>query len=132
MSARDRYGALLARILEHPRYGPAMEEAVARQATLVLNYHSHQGNERFCVSICEKLEGAIEVLDIGLGKLRELVHVEGFGSSREDYLPLCGELARALVSHYGLAKPPLLYLEGEPPQSEAPTQHDSRNGGART
>ena len=119
MNPQDRYSLLVDRILEHPRYGPAMEEATGRDATLVLNYHSHQGDERHCVSICEKQEGAIELLDVGLGNLRELVHVEGFGRGEDECLPLCGELARALTKHYGLGQSPLIYLNGEPVGSGA-------------
>jgi hypothetical protein len=125
-----RYERLIQRILEHPRYAPAMENAVADGAKLVLDYHSHRGDGHWCVSICEKQEGAIEVLDVGLGNLRELVHIEGFGRDAESCLPLCGDLATALERHYGLRTPPLVYRDGKP-LADSGGAEPANGGGAR-
>ena len=114
MSVDEYYGARIQKILAHPRYGPAMEDAVSRAAVLVLDYHSHRGDDRFCVSISERQSGAIELLDVGLDNLRELVHIEGFGQGAKNCLPLCSGLSRALTQHYGLASAPLVYLYGGP------------------
>ena len=127
MSGEDVFAGLIQKILEHPRYGPAMEEAVSREAVLVIDYHSHRGDDRYCAAISEKQGGALEVLDLGLTNLRELVHIEGFGRGAENCLPLCSALARSLSAHYGLAGMPLIYLDGKP--LEATGDPRSTNGG---
>lgn len=107
------FESLMHIIEAHPRYGPDMRAAVAEGVPLVLNYHSHNGSS-WCVSICAKHTNAYELLTKGLEDLRELVHIEGFGSSKENGRKLCEALSITLLAHYELERLPELYLESKP------------------
>lgn len=108
------FEGLIQKITEHDTYGPAMQQAVAEGADLVLNFHSHQGNERFCVSICARELSPIKILISEKDPLDELVHIEGMAQSEEDFEPLCAAFSNALCAHYGLKEPFELYFQGEP------------------
>lgn len=104
---------LITLIEEHPRYGPALKEAVEARAKLVLNYHTHGDPASYCVAICAAEPNPIQVLGSG-EDLRELAHVQGIGTSEDDCLPLMATLGGELSEHYGLERNPLIYLNGEP------------------
>ena len=106
--------SLIQKIVDHEKYGPAMEGAVSRKQPLVLNYHTHTDQDDYCVSICSKTDEPIAILDTGQGSLEELVHIRGFGKTEADCLPLTSTLGRALHEHYDLDDLPEIYLNGRP------------------
>jgi hypothetical protein len=114
MTASIPFERLIQTIVSHPTYGPAMETAVGSLVPLVLDYHTHKGEESYCVSIRGRIENPVQLLTSGAETLNELVHIEGFGRSREDCLPLCEAFSKALCDHYQLATPPEIYLDGQP------------------
>jgi len=108
------FSTLIEKIEEHATYGPALKNAAAEQRPMVLNFHRHQGNDRFCVSICTVELSPIKVLVSEKDALEELVHIEGMAESEEDYGPLCAAFSNALCEHYDLEQPFELYFNGEP------------------
>lgn len=108
------FSSLIQKITEHETYGPALQKAADEGAQLALNYHRHQGNDRYCVSICTVEMSPIKVLVSETDALQELVHIEGVAESEDEYLPLCVAFSNALCEHYGMAESFELYFNGEP------------------
>lgn len=105
---------LIRMIEEHPRYGPAMAQAASRGLPLVLNYHTHSGEDAYCVSICTKMGHPVAFFESKDGLLEELVHVREFGKSEADCVPLTSTLSAELQAHYGQEQAPEIYLNGKP------------------
>ena len=61
---------LMEKLEAHPRYGPAMHEAVQAQEELVLNYHHHGDPSSWCVAICAREASPVAMLNLG-GEMRE-------------------------------------------------------------
>lgn len=113
----EAFEEITQKIEAHPRYGPAMRQAVAEKADLVLNYHNHgpTGPEGYCVSICKRGVDDSPMGLMGLNEnLEELVHIKGFGRDEGDCIPLSAALGRALKSYYLLRDEPEIYLNGKP------------------
>jgi len=107
------FESLVQKIAAHARYGPAVADAVARKASLVLNYHSHGAPTDFCVSVCARQPVLLQI--VGQEEpLLELAHIKSFGRTPEECEPLCAELGTALQAHYRLEQPPAVYFEGRP------------------
>ena len=104
---------LIQKIEAHASYGPAMKEAVARQAPLVLNYHTHGPGTGYCVSICTRDSSVLPVMGQAV-PLDELVHVKGIGQSEDQCEPLMSALGQELEAHYVLGGLPVIYLDGVP------------------
>ncbi len=105
---------LVQKIAEHPKYGPAMQGAMAGNAPLVLNYHNHLGESSYCVSICAREHNPVKLLDTSEETLEELAHIRGFGKDEADCLPLTKAFSEALCKHYEIERPPDVYLNGKP------------------
>jgi len=112
MNEAPKFEGLIQKILDHSKYGPAMNEAVAGSIPLVLNYHNHLGESSYCVSICAKVRSPVKLLDTDQETLEELVHIEGFGKSEADCLPLTRAFSEALCEHYKIEGPVEVYLNG--------------------
>lgn len=110
---------LIEMIETHPRYGPALSQAVSRGLPLVLNYHTHSDVESYCVSICVKMGYPVAFFEGMDGLLEELVHVREFGGTVDDCVPLTSTLSAELHAHYGLEQAPELYLNGKPLEETA-------------
>jgi hypothetical protein len=108
------FEALVQMIVEHPKYGPAMQGAVAGNARLVLNYHNHLGESSYCVSICAREHNPVKLLDTGEETLEELAHIRGFGKGEADCVPLTKAFSEALCNHYKIERPPDIYLNAKP------------------
>ncbi len=126
MYESPKFEGLIRKILLHSKYGPAMQEALAGNVPLVLNYHSHSGESSYCVSICAKLQSPVKLLDTDQETLDELVHIEGFGKSEADCLPLTEALSEALCKHYKIEGPLDIYLNGK--RLPSPTDHGEDPG----
>jgi hypothetical protein len=101
-------------IEQHPTYSSAMRNAIARNLPLVLNYHTHQGEGTYCVSICTKMGFPVPFFEEGDDNLEELVHVRGFGRDRDQCLQLLTGLSTELRKHFKLTENPEFYLDGKP------------------
>ena len=108
------FEVLVQKIVEHSKYGPAMEEAVAGNAPLVLNYHNHLGESSYCVSICVREHNPVKLLDTGEETLVELAHIQGIGKDEADCVPLTKAFSEALCKHYKIERPLGFYLNGKP------------------
>ena len=104
---------LMEKLEAHPRYGPAMHEAVKAKEELVLNYHHHGDPSSWCVAICARAASPVAMLNLG-GEMRELAHVTGLGGDAESCWPLMSNLAEELVVQYSLTTQPVIYRQGEP------------------
>ena len=113
MNESSKFEGLLQKIVHHSKYGPAMEEALANNIPLVLNYHNHRGESSYCVSICAELQSPVKLLDTDQATLDELVHIEGFGKNEADCLPLSEALSEALCGYYEIEGPLQIYLNGK-------------------
>jgi hypothetical protein len=105
---------LIEQIEAHPRYAPAMRNAVDRRLPLALNYHTHQGIGTWCVSICTRVGTPVMFMEDQTAMLEELVHIRDFGRERGDCVRLTATLADELARHYGMEEKPELWLEGNP------------------
>jgi len=126
MNESPKFEDLIQKILDHSKYGPAMDEAVAGNVPLVLNYHNHLGESSYCISICAKLQSPPKLLDTDQETLEELVHIEGFGQSEADCLPLTKVFSEALCKHYKIEGPLNIYLNGK--RLPSPTHHGEDPG----
>ena len=104
---------LIQKIEAHPNYAPALRQAVAEKALLVLNYHTHGPGQPFCVAICQKSPTMLPVLEQP-EPLTELVHVKGVGQTEDQCLPLMEPLRDELVEQYQIEAPIQIYLNGQP------------------
>jgi hypothetical protein len=105
---------LIRMIEEHATYGPALAVAVSRKLPLVLNYHTHGGEEAYCVSICTKMGYPVPFFENLEGALEELAHIKSFGRTAADCVPLTSVLSAELYEHFRLEGAPELYLNGKP------------------
>ena len=64
-------------------------------------------------SICATLQSPVKLLDTDQETLEELVHIEGFGKSEADCLPLTKAFSEALCTHYKIEGPLEIYLNGK-------------------
>ncbi len=99
------YLRLFELIEEHPAFGPRLRAALEQRLELVLDYHCHEGAERWCLSVQARAAD---------GRLHELAHIQDFGLAREDCVPLLGPLSLELLAHYDLDRAPEVHLEGAP------------------
>tara|TARA_B100000949_G_C14269589_1_gene446648 strand:- start:474 stop:887 length:414 start_codon:yes stop_codon:yes gene_type:complete len=102
---------LIAQIEEHQTYGQRMREVEPNSAQLVLNYHTHNQGEDFCISICRKNAPVLAIMG-QTAELDELVHISHISKSEEQCLPLMTMLAVTLQTHYRLARMPEVYFNG--------------------
>jgi hypothetical protein len=107
------FDELISRIETHDKYGPAMREAAAAGAAIILNYHTHGGPTGYCVSLCRRKSGGLPVLGQP-EPLEELAHIRGVGRTEQECRPLMTLFGDRLRAHYGLSAPPLIYLNGKP------------------
>lgn len=114
---------LVAKIAEHPRYGPAVAEAAKAGRPLALNYHTHEPGGSYCVSLCAVQAPVIAL--IGQPELDELAHVRGFADSEATCLALNGALTEALMQRYALTGAPAIYLNGKPRTEATPPESHS-------
>ncbi len=105
---------LIEMIEGHPRYAPALKNAVERDLPLVLNYHTHQGVGTWCVSICTRMGFPVPFFEDQESMLEELVHIRSFGREKGDCIRLTSTLADELARHYEMNTKPELWLEGNP------------------
>lgn len=98
----------------HESYAPAMKRAVLQQLPIVLNYHTHSGEDSYCVSICSKMGFPVAFFEEMEGGLEELVHVREFGKTEADCVPLTSQLSGELMAHYKLEQAPEIFLNGKP------------------
>jgi hypothetical protein len=95
----------------HATYGPAMKDAAAAGAQIILDYHTHGPGTGYCVSIAKKKGLPM------LGQpqpLQELVHIRGVGQDPTQCQALMSALGQELVAHYQLKQTPLIYLNRKP------------------
>ena len=107
------YQELIQKIEAHPNYALALRQAVAEQAPLVLNYHTHGTGQPFCVAICQTLPTLLPVLEQP-EPLTELVHIKGVGQTEDQCLPLMERLRDELVEQYQIEASIQIYLNGRP------------------
>jgi hypothetical protein len=100
------------RIAQHPSYSSQVEKAARSGAQLILNYHTHGAGQAYCVSVCVRNE---QLARLGLpAPLEELAHIRGIGASEDDCRPRMEAFAARLVARYGMSRPPVIALHGEP------------------
>jgi hypothetical protein len=105
---------LIELIEKHPTYNSALNNAIARELPLVLNYHTHTGEESYCVSICTKMGFPVAFFEEADGNLEELVHVRSFAKKREQCIPMLTELNKEMRQHYKLKMDLIYFLDGKP------------------
>lgn len=105
---------LIQMIEGHAQYAAALKGAIARDLPIVMNYHTHTGEGSYCVSLCTKMGFPVAMFEDMEGNLEELVHIRGFGKTREECIPLLSVLGPELREHYKLVDTPEIYLDGKP------------------
>lgn len=106
---------VLRRIVQHPRYGVLLKNAVAAQELLILNYHNHAPGEPYCVAV-GVYDASIAALGIQ-GEFRELAHIKGIAPVEEACEPLMSVFAQLLQERFALRQRPQIYLNGVPHQA---------------
>ena len=96
---------------DHPKYSKNIRDAAESQQSIILNYHIHAGESKYCVSILSK---SIKHLDMEDKKstFKELAHIKGISDLESLFLPLMSYLGEKLKSIYHLTRLPDLYLNG--------------------
>jgi hypothetical protein len=112
MDPSEFFQLVLERIEQHPRYSVMLQNAVAAQEQLVLNYHTHGAGQPYCVSL-GVLDAAIAQLSIE-GEFREIAHVRGVGRDADECDPLMETFASLLQQRFELRHRPRILLQGEP------------------
>jgi len=108
----EYFGRVCDKIARHPSYSLKVENAARAGAQFILNYHAHESEQGYCVSVC--------ILDESLARLclptptEELAHIRGIGSRSEDCGPRMGAFAARLADRYGLKRMPRIFLSGTP------------------
>jgi ribosomal protein S13 len=103
--------SILDQVRIHPQYNQSIEDAVSTDLEISLNYHTHPGEDSYCVSI---ISDKIDLLALTENKQSfvELAHISGIGKSEEDCIPLMSYLGKKLKEVYLLKKLPDVYLNG--------------------
>jgi len=87
----------------HPKYSSNIKQTVDVGKPFYLDYHSHDSDGKFCVSI-----------RTGQDKDDELCHIKGFGKNEEECKPLMSMLGNKLKEFYKLDYTPQIFLNGQP------------------
>ncbi len=107
------FDMLVQRIGEHPRYGPALRGASEANRLLALDYHRHEGQTAWCVSVRTVAEQDPTGF-LPADPEDELAHVSGFGQEAEHCEVLLAHLAARLMADFGFEKVPLPFFSGQP------------------
>jgi hypothetical protein len=110
MNAAEFFELVLERIEQHPRYKVLLDNAVAAQERLVLNYHTHGTGQPYCVSV-GVYDGAIAMLGL-TGEYREIAHIRGVGRDESECQPLMSVFAALLQQRFELRAVPRIELNG--------------------
>ena len=102
---------VLQMLKEHPKYHKNIKDAAESQQSIILNYHIHPGESKYCVSIISK---SIKHLDMEDEKstFEELAHIKGISDLEELFVPLMSYFGEKLKSIYHLTRLPDLYKNG--------------------
>ena len=116
-SSPGPFAKLMARLEEHPKYGPAMRDAVARNLPLILNYHTHGGPSGYCVSIAAKttdFSPFVGPFTDDADPSKELAHIRKVGRTESECETILAAFAEALRERFGLREIPAYHLNGRP------------------
>ena len=102
---------VLQMLKEHPKYHKNIKDAAESQKSIILNYHIHPGESKYCVSILSKSANHLDAED-EKSTLEELAHIKGIGDLEESFVPLLSYFGEKLKSIYHLIRLPDLYLNG--------------------
>jgi len=108
---QTRINTVLQMLKEHPKYHKNIKDAAESQQSIILNYHIHPGESKYCVSILSK---SVKHLDMEDEKStsEELAHIKGISDLEELFVPLMSYFGEKLKSIYHLTRLPDLYLNG--------------------
>ena len=95
----------------HPKYHKNIKDAAESQQSIILNYHIHPGESKYCVSILSKSVKDLDMED-EKSKFEELAHIKGISDLEELFVPLMSYLGEKLKSIYHLTRLPDLYING--------------------
>ena len=102
---------ILQMLKEHPKYHKNIRDAAESQQSIILNYHIHPGESKYCVSILSKSVKDLDMED-EKSKFEELAHIKGISDLEELFVPLMSYLGEKLKSIYHLTRLPDLYING--------------------
>ena len=106
-----RINTVLQKLKEHPKYHKNINDTVESQKSIILNYHIHPGESKYCVSILSKSLNHLDAKDEKF-TFEELAHIKGIGDLEESFVPLMSYFGEKLKSIYHLTRLPDLYLNG--------------------
>ena len=102
---------VLQMLKEHPKYHKNIKDAAESQQSIILNYHIHPGESKYCVSILSKSIKHLDMKDEE-STSKELAHIKGISDLEELFVPLMSYFGEKLKSIYHLTRLPDLYING--------------------
>ena len=77
---------VLQMLKEHPKYHKNIKDAAESQKPIILNYHIHPGESKYCVSILSKPVKHLDMED-EKSTSEELAHIKGISDLEELFVP---------------------------------------------
>ncbi len=98
----------------HPRYHRRIGETLAAGQNIILNYHHHSGESRYCVSVMTQNRNLAGLVDGTSIQWEELAHIKEVGRDESRVFPIMTNFGRLFKIQYGMNRLPDVYLNGKP------------------
>ena len=103
----------LYQLTSNPNYRKKIKNAKDAGQELILNYHTHSGESKYCISILTSTRNLVSMMDQSTTKKwEELAHIKEVGDSIERFLPITKSFGNLFKISFGLSKLPSVYLDG--------------------
>ena len=76
-------------LTSNPSYSKKIKDAKNAGQEIILNYHTHSGESKYCISILTSARSLVSMMDqASTAKWEELAHIREVGDSIERFLPI--------------------------------------------
>ena len=103
----------LYQLTSNPNYSKKIKDTKDAGQEIILNYHTHSGESKYCISILASTDSLVSMMDHkGTAKWEELAHIREVGDSIERFFPIMKSFGSLFKLSFGLSKLPSVYLDG--------------------
>ena len=100
-------------LTSNPSYSKKIKDAKNAGQEIILNYHTHSGESKYCISILTSARSLVSMMDqASTAKWEELAHIREVGDSIERFFPIMKNFGSLFKISFGLSKLPSVYLDG--------------------
>ncbi|MBT3251927.1 MAG: hypothetical protein HN729_12610 [Candidatus Marinimicrobia bacterium] len=100
-------------LTSNPSYSKKIKDAKNAGQEIILNYHTHSGESKYCISILTSARSLVSMMDqASTAKWEELAHIREVGDSIERFIPIMKSFGNLFKISFGLSKLPSVYLDG--------------------